>query len=110
MAIGRSAGPRVMAVGELASVRELPPAKKTGEVWGAEATLRLDDGATVFVKFRLPRQEDDAEALSARVGELVAVWATASTGTRGDELWFDAAVTGDDLDRINSSMSVPAGK
>lgn len=102
MAIGRSKGPRVIAVGELASVRELPPAKKTGEVWGAEATLRTDDGAAVFVKFRLPRQEQDAEALSGRVGDLVAVWATAATGSRGDELWFDGLVTADDLDRINS--------
>lgn len=108
MAIGRSKGPRVIAVGELSSVRELPPAKKTGEVWGAEATLRGEDGASVFVKFRLPRQEEDAAALVDRVGELVAIWSTASTGTRGDELWFDGMVSADDLDRINSGLLAKA--
>lgn len=108
MAIGRSKGPRVIAVGELQSVRELPPAKKTGEIWGAEATFRGEDGASVFVKLRLPREEDSATALADRVGELVAVWATASTGARGDELWFDGHVTADDLDRIHSAQAVKA--
>lgn len=108
MAIGRSKGPRVIAVGEVTSVRELPPAKATGEVWGAEATLRGEDGASVFVKFRLPRQEADASALGDRVGSLAALWATASTGQRGDELWFDGLVSTDDLDRINSGTAALA--
>lgn len=108
MAIGRSKGPRVIAVGELEGVRELPPIKETGVVWGAEATLRTDDGASVFVKLRLPRQDAEAEALSGRVGRLVALWATASAGSRGEELWYDGEVTPDDLDRIHSAQAVEA--
>lgn len=108
MAIGRAKGPRVIAVGELEQVKELPPIKETGVIWGAEATLRTDDGASVFVKFRLPRQGDDADALSKRVGHLVAIWATASAGQRGEELWFDGEVTPDDLDLIHSAQAVKA--
>lgn len=104
MSIGRSAGPRIMAVGELVSVRDLPPSKKTGELWASEATLRLDDGATVYVKFRAGRQDDDLALYAARVGSHVAMWATANTGQRGDELWFESSVTPSDLDRINSSL------
>lgn len=109
MAIGRSRGPRVIAVGTVERVRELPPSSKTGELWASDVTLRDEDGAQVFVRFFTPRQDDDLALVD--VGAFAAFWTEASGNNRGGEdLVFSGFVTPDDLDRLNSALKAPAGK
>lgn len=103
MAIGRSRGPRVIAVGEVERVRELPPRKDTGEIWASDVTLRDSEGAQVFVRFFSPRHDEALSALN--VGGHAAIWAEAQAGNRGEDLVFSEYVTADDLDRINSGLA-----
>jgi hypothetical protein len=106
VAIGRMKGPRVIVAGTAVRVHELPPSKRTGEVWASDVTVEEPDGGEVFVRFYTPR--NDAALQQVRVGAPFAVWATAETGNRGEDLSFAAFVTADDLDRINSGLAVKA--
>lgn len=107
MAIGRSKGPRVIAVGEVSRVQE-KTAKSSGEVYAHDITLNVGDGASVFVRVW---SRDDAVLSTVRIGELFAAWCEViSSREYGDSLNFEQVVSPDDLDRINSAILAPAGK
>lgn len=105
MAIGRSKGPRVIAVGEVLRVQERAK-KSDAELYAYDVTLATGDGASVFVRVWL---RDEAALASIQLGQMWACWAEV-VGSReyGDSLSFDSAVTPDDLDRINSALLAPA--
>lgn len=103
MAIGRSKGPRVIAAGEVLRVQEKVSAK-TSELYAHDVTLDSGQGAQVFVRVW---DRDSAALATLTVGTVWAVWAEV-VGSReyGDSLNFESVVTPDDLDRINSGLSV----
>lgn len=106
MAIGRSKGPRVIAVGTVERVVE-KTSTKTGEVYAHDVTLDVGQGAQVFVRVW---DRDAVTALATvRVGAIWAVWAEV-VGSReyGDSLNYESPVTPDDLDRINSGLLAEA--
>ncbi|KRA23518.1 hypothetical protein ASD65_03090 [Microbacterium sp. Root61] len=108
MAIGRSKGPRVIAAG---TVLRITPkfAKQSGDLYAHDVTLDGGAGAEIFVRFW--DRDESAEALRAvGVSQPLAVWAEVQSGngSYGDSLSFDAMVTADDLDRLNSGLSVAA--
>ena len=112
MAIGRSKGPRVLAVGEVLSVT--PRAKNAdGSIYAHDVTLATGDGASVFVRI----WERSSDALgSISVGRLWAAWCEVTQDRdregrpAGNSLTFDAVLTADELDRIGSAILAPAGK
>lgn len=108
MAIGRSKGPRLIASGEVLNVA--PRTKKdSAEVYAHDVTLDSGDGASVFVRV----WERDAEKIrGGAVGTVWTVWCEVAVSTfngRTDtSLNFEAEVTADDLDKMNSALSVKA--
>lgn len=102
MAIGRSKGPRVIAVGEVARVQEKISNK--GELYAHDVTLDVGGGASVFVRVW---DRDSSALANVRPGVLWAAWCEV-VGSReyGDSLNYDSDVTPGDLDQINSALLV----
>lgn len=104
MAIGRSKGPRVIAVGEVSRVQE--KVSKAGEIYANDVTLEVGGGASIFVRIW---DRDSAALSSVRIGQTWAAWAEVTSSREyGDSLNFEAHVTPGDLDQINSALAAPA--
>ena len=107
MAIGRSKGPRVIAVGEVSRVEEKISGK--GELYAHDVTLDVGGGASIFVRVW---DRDSAALASVGVGRLWAAWAevvvSTYNGRTDTSLSFDGHVSPGDLDLINSALSAPA--
>jgi hypothetical protein len=107
MAIGRSKGPRVIAVGEVSRIEDKISNK--GELYAHDVTLDVGGGASVFVRV----WEREAAVLgSVGVGRFWAAWAevvvSTYNGRTDTSLSFDGEVSPGDLDLINSALSAPA--
>lgn len=109
MAIGVPVKPSLMVTGQVIGTTprrayDQATQRRTDEVIGYEVTLQQDNGAQVKIRY----STDDAEV---RVGQFVAAYVDIQESREyGAFAVFVRNVLTDDLDRINSALSVPAGK
>jgi len=92
--------------GVATNVREKRTKDKT-RVYAYDVTVDQEEGGLLAVDVFV--NDDFAASDLPTVGEFVALWASVAESQQfGASLTYEGAVTVDDLDRINSALSVPA--
>ena len=107
MAIGVPVRPALIVYGVAVAIANryaYEGGNRTDRISGFQVTLHQDSGSQVNVRFAV-------EDVRPSIGEDAAVVADVQESREyGASLVFQRNVIPDDLDRINSALSVPAGK